>query len=506
MTHNELSFILLRCFRLRFTMDVWWITLGLLVFLLCLLYTWSTSTHDYWAKRNVPFLDPVPFFGNMAPSLFRRVNFSDHFKNIYNQLKPHKIGGFYEFRNPVFMPIDPEVIREITVKNFDHFHDRRVIAGQLTDPLFARSLPSLKGAEWREMRNRLSPAFTTSKLRAMFPLIERCGKQFAHFFVSRPDAHTEPIEFKGAFTRFTNDVIATVAFGHECKAIANTEDAFYKKAVDMTTFKGIRMLIIFGYMLFPKVMTLLRISFIPKSVTAFFENLIQGALDHRRKTGETRPDMLQLLMAAQKGGIERAHDDEQDVGTVGEDEHAADFHKQHLTEKQGDKNLITEEDIAAQAFIFFFAGFETVATMMSFLVHELAVNPDIQEKLRAEVDDTFAANNGKLTYESIQKMQYMDMVTSESLRKYPPAGITDRTCIKNFKVPNTDIQIEAGNVLVIPMYPLHHDPEYFPDPERFDPERFTEENRKNIRPYTYLPHATGFARGEIMHKLSTGNL
>jgi cytochrome P450 family 9 len=74
--------------------------------------------------------------------------------------------------------------------------------------------------------------------------------------------------------------------------------------------------------------------------------------------------------------------------------------------------VITEEDIAAQALVFYIAGFDTVATMLSFLAHELAVNPEIQERLRAEIDATISTNKGKLTYESIISMKYLDMVTS----------------------------------------------------------------------------------------------
>jgi cytochrome P450 family 9 len=146
----------------------------------------------------------------------------------------------------------------------------------------------LKGAEWREMRNRLSPAFTTSKLRAMLPLIERCCKQFAKFLMNRPDAQSEPIEFKSAFTRFSNDVIATVAFGYEVNAIDDPENIFYKNAFSvatLVTFKGKRLLVLFGYMIFPKLMQFLGIPFIPKSVTKFFQNLITSAINQRVKSG-----------------------------------------------------------------------------------------------------------------------------------------------------------------------------------------------------------------------------
>lgn len=74
--------------------------------------------------------------------------------------------------------------------------------------------------------------------------------------------------------------------------------------------------------------------------------------------------------------------------------------------------MITNLDIAAQAVVFFFAGFETVATEASFMAYELAINPDIQTRLRDEIEETHRACGGKLTYEALMKMKYMDMVFS----------------------------------------------------------------------------------------------
>lgn len=87
---------------------------------------------------------------------------------------------------------------------------------------------------------------------------------------------------------------------------------------------------------------------------------------------------------------------------------APDFHKRDIT------NL----DIAAQCIVFFFGGFETVTTTMSFMAYELGVNPDIQNRLRDEIEKTNKECNGKLTYEALMRMKYMDMVLSGKLFFY----------------------------------------------------------------------------------------
>lgn len=66
-----------------------------------------------------------------------------------------------------------------------------------------------------------------------------------------------------------------------------------------------------------------------------------------------------------------------------------------------------------------------------------------------------------------------------------------RQCVKQYKIPDQDINIEKGIKVVIPILGIHHDEEYFPDPEKFDPDRFNEENSKNRHPYAHIPFGEG---------------
>jgi cytochrome P450 len=82
-------------------------------------------------------------------------------------------------------------------------------------------------------------------------------------------------------------------------------------------------------------------------------------------------------------------------------------------------------------------------------------------------------------------------VVSETLRKYPPVPILSRECTKTYKIPGTNIILEKGILTVVPVLALHHDPKYYPDPERFDPERFSEEEKAKRHHYVYLPFGEG---------------
>ncbi|RZB40849.1 p450 domain containing protein, partial [Asbolus verrucosus] len=88
-------------------------------------------------------------------------------------------------------------------------------------------------------------------------------------------------------------------------------------------------------------------------------------------------------------------------------------------------------------------------------------------------------------------MTYMENVLHETLRKYPPAPLLNRRCTQDYTIPNTNIRLERGVDVGIPVLGIHTDPEYYPNPEIFDPDRFSEEN-KNMRPaFTWLPFGEG---------------
>ncbi|PSN29418.1 hypothetical protein C0J52_26728 [Blattella germanica] len=156
---------------------------------------------------------------------------------------------------------------------------------------------------------------------------------------------------------------------------------------------------------------------------------------------------------------------------------------------------IDGDDFVAQSFAFLSAGFETSSTTMTFTLYEMALHPDLQTRLRKDIMGGLAKFNNELTYEAIIEMQYLDMVVNETLRKYPIVPYLDRMTVNDFQLPSVDgkgtVTIKSGVGIYVPVYALHHDPEYFPNPAKFDPERFTEENKKKIPQSVYLPFGEG---------------
>ena len=200
---------------------------------------------------------------------------------------------------------------------------------------------------------------------------------------------------------------------------------------------------------FPNLGRKLGVKFVPKEVSSFFLEAFIDAIKYRENNEVNRNDFVKLLL--------------------------------------GLKDIYTTKELAAEAFLVFIGGFETSSTLMTFTLYELALNPGIQDRLREEVTTGIEENDGKLTYDMLFGFKYLDMVINESLRKYPPIPVQFRKAAKDYQIPDTKLVIPKGTNIQINALSLQRDPEYFPDPDKFDPERFNEENIKNIRPYTNFP-------------------
>ncbi|KAK5649518.1 hypothetical protein RI129_000547 [Pyrocoelia pectoralis] len=319
------------------------------------------------------------------------------------------------------------------------------------------------------MRSTLSPTFTSSKMKSFFTLMAECSNHFVNYLKKFDSKSKVSLELKDAFTRYANDVIATCAFGITCNSLKDRNNEFYLMGKEATKFSGIQNLKFLGYTLCPGIMKLLNIKFLSRSVDRFFRNIIKEALAIRKQQNIVRPDMINLLMEAQKN---RENVD------------------------NGNKISLSDEDITAQALIFFLAGFDTVASAMTFLIYELAINQDIQKKLYGEICTTCEEHAGKINYDIVTSMTYLDSVLSESLRLHSNVPFFDRKCTRPYTIEPVNpserpLYLEKGTVIWIPTCALHHDEQYFPNPKRFDPERFSESNKQNIRPGAYIPFGLG---------------
>ncbi|KRT82623.1 cytochrome P450, partial [Oryctes borbonicus] len=407
---------------------------------------------EFIRRRNVPTPKPRFFFGHSQNPLARTSTSFQHIKTIYDQMRAHKYDycGIYIFIRAFFMPLSPDHIKDIMLKDFAHFVDRGMYSNERDDPLSVHLL-SLQGQKWKSLRAKLTPTFSSSKLKMMFGTLLDCGNQMLK---SMEQLSKNPLDIKEICACYTTDVIGSCAFGVDCNSFAETESEFRKygrKALDLS----IETLLRLSIMILGNAAKKLRIKLIDSQVSKFFLNVIKTALQHRKENQIVRNDFLQLLIELKE------------------------------------KNQLNTEEIAAQAYLFFLAGFETSSTTMAFCMLELAGNESIQDKVREEIFQVFDKYNGKLLYESLTDMKYLGQVIDETLRLYPSIPFISRVCTKDYKIHNSEVVIEKGTRVFLPVYALHRDPEYYPSPDNFNPDRFNDENKSKRHPFVYLPFGEG---------------
>ncbi|XP_055529195.1 probable cytochrome P450 9f2 [Wyeomyia smithii] len=474
-------------------MEVNVIGLALVLTLFWFIYRWLTKNHDYFRDKPIPSLAAVPFFGSTADIMLKRLSMHDYVKQVYDKFAGVKVFGLFDTNSRTFVITDLDLIKQISVKDFDYFTDRRPMFGMNDNDnpnvLFNKVLFSLKGQKWRDMRSTLSPAFTGSKMRAMFELIAQYSSGMIQTLRSK--AEKEGFidgEIKDLFSRIATDIIASCAFGLQVDSIHDPGNDFFATGSSMINFFRTSIILrVMCFAFFPRIMEKLGIDVIERKHIHFFSKIVKEAMQNREAHGIVRPDMIHLLMMAKKGVLKAQHE------TTAENEGFATVLESDIGKASHNKTL-TDPEITAQCMLFFLAGFEGIASGMTFIAYELALSPEVQEKLYQEIVETNKQLKGQpLSYDVLQSMKYLDMVLSETLRMWPNPMI-DRYCVKDYTLDAGDglkFTIDQGTCVWFPVYGIHFDPKYYPNPTKFDPERFSEANRAQFNMAAYMPFGVG---------------
>ncbi|XP_078037575.1 putative cytochrome P450 6a14 [Augochlora pura] len=429
------------------------------VAVLFLIYYYLTSTYDFWKKRGVPGPKPLPLFGNVAPVMLSKLSMAQYIREVYRKYKSEPLIGLFIRRQPLLVVNDPELMKTVLIKDFTKFSDRGMTVNEAAEPL-SQHLFFLEPERWRPLRTRLSPVFTSGKLKEMFFMIVDCANNLEKR-LETVAAKGDPFDCRELTTRFTVDVIGCCAFGINMNTVSEVETAFRRIGKEFFHVSLTRKLRISTKNIAPQLYTLLSHILPYPYGTNFFINSVLDMIEYRKKNNIVRKDFINTLMDIQ------AH-----------------------PEKLGDIDL-TDTLLAAQAFVFFAAGFETSSTAISNALYELALNQDIQDKLRKEINEHHEINKGEWHYENIKALPILDGVFKETLRIYPSVPFISRRSVDNYTFEDFKFSIPKDVFVFIPMYGVHHDPEIYPNPEVFDISRFTPEEEAKRHPMHYLPFGDG---------------
>lgn len=175
--------------------------------------------------------------------------------------------------------------------------------------------------------------------------------------------------------RFTTDIIGTCAFGVECNSLKDPDAEFRQHGSN--AFKKFPSFAYFAFLLtFKNLARKLHLKLFAKDVSDFFLKVVRDTIDYREKNQDNRKDFMNLLIDLKNQKVEP----------------------------------ITFNELAAQAFVFFLAGFETTATTLAFCFYELSLNPEIQTKARNIIQDAYKKHNGQFTYEMLMDMPYLEQM------------------------------------------------------------------------------------------------
>nr|CAD7198056.1 unnamed protein product [Timema douglasi] len=398
-------------------------------------------------KRGVVFSNPTPLFGSLKDLFLQRDSMGGFLMKEYEKHAGQPYFGLFSIDKPAFVVRDLDVAKNILVKDFEVFQNRSISVDEQTDPLNAKGIIVQKGKKWRYIRMKLTPTFSSNKIKNMFCLVDAKAARIHNCFqpVARvvaaakikpaaayqdlfrcPSGPVHPdyledqicvprnnISVKDISSGYTIDVLASCAFGVNANAINDGNGEFPKilrKIFEMKTIAIIKQTLV---VFLPPLANFLKLKVSENVVDDFVRKTLWDVVGHREKNGIKRQDFVDLLMQLRKGEtfLEQTFND----GTKVADQQE----RRSITNNDDVLNIIWEQytqldddDYAAQAHSFLIAGFHTSANTTSFALYELATQPDMQTRLRQEILDVLDKHGGKITHDALTEMTYLDMVVS----------------------------------------------------------------------------------------------
>ncbi|XP_070392138.1 cytochrome P450 3A2-like isoform X2 [Dermacentor albipictus] len=443
---------------------------ALLVLSVCLattLFIWRRNHFNYFKKLGIPGPTPNWIWGNLL-----EYHSMESYKVVGKWIEEYgNVFGFFNGDVPFVVLNDLDFIEYVYVRNFRNFVDRgNIMVTNEMHPVLGKSLLHAGGAEWKKLRSPVARSLSAAKLKLMVPQLEEDAELFTKSLEEYADTDAE-IHMLPKFEELAMDYTARGAFGIEEHFQGNPDHPLIE--LSRTVFVG---LIKGPLHMIGQCTTTIREWMKPfywftTLVGEFtFENLgkeIEKVIEMRKKDPSLRKaDILQNLI------------DAEGTDTLDSNSNAS---------KSSD---VSSSAVAGTATLVFIAGFESLATALSYVTFALAKYPDIQKRVREEVLEALS-QTGTLNYEIVmKKLKYLGYVVNETLRLYPPGLLfVTRKAKEDFEYKG--MKYKAGTCFVVSTYHLHTNPQFWPNAEQFYPERFAPENEASLKKLAYAAFGIG---------------
>lgn len=442
----------------------------IILILMLSIYYYGTQNFNIFKNLGIPGPTPKIFSGNL-----NEFNQGGHIAFAKMQKQHGDYFGCFIGSFPTLVICDPEIIGEIMVKRFSNFTNRPVFG--TIDDITASMMAIAKDDHWKFIRSSVSPSYSTKRLRDMSLLMNLAVESFVKNLETVADTGKD-YDIKNIFASLSIDTIAATGFGLEVNTQKEPDCAFTRNARQI--FESFSFLDFQGYLaMFPilsKVIKLFKQTMLVGNMAYFLPFWKQCLAQQKNlKESSDRTNAFQIMVNSQIKGYEKTdwkRDRTMNLETVSD-----------WKTKRG----LTDDEILATCMVFVLAGQHTTSTTLALFAHSIAQSQEIQEKLFDEINAVLGQDPPD--YDNIQKLTYLDMCLSETMRKYPVATIINRE-VRNDCTIN-GVKFPAGMNITIPVTSVHNDPKFWPDPDTFDPERFNEENKSKQKPFTYIPFGGG---------------
>ncbi|XP_034489469.1 probable cytochrome P450 28c1 [Drosophila innubila] len=438
-----------------------WLVLTL-IGLISLVYIFLVWNFGHWRRRGIREPKALPLLGSFPNIVWPRQHFTNDMRDIYMKYREtDSYVGTFLLRTPKLLLLEPKLINEVFVSAFRHFenNDASRMIDTRKDKLVACNPFVLDGDEWRRQRGIFSPLLTSGRIRNAYCNMQRiCGKLCD--YIERMSSSNQPQNGMDLGLRFTSDNLFDCVLGIEARSFTETPLPVAKHNKEMS--EDNRGLALAGALngLFPQLPRWLRPKVIPKSYDQFFGQLVHEAFRLRREQRQERNDFINHLLDMQQ------------------------------------EHQLSESQLLSHAMTFMFDGLDTTSSTIAHCLLLLARNPDCQQQLWQELDQASSRDQLLPDFDVLSELPYLGACLNESLRIYPAGGWASKTCTSPYtfhgSLHSKALQMYPGDNVMIPIYGLHHDPNFYPEPQVFKPERFL---NGGLKRYQQMGVFLGFGNG-----------
>lgn len=272
--------------------------IGVLVTAIISLYLYLTRNYNYWKERNVPHVQPKFIFGNVFDIFALKTSIGDYMYQLHKSTNdPYT--GFFAFDRPYLLIRDTNLIKSILVRDFDHFNDRSIVENHNADRLGSNILFLVRNPTWQQMRKKISPAYTTGKMKNMIPGLIQVSNNMINY-LKKLTKLEKSVDAREVAMKFATDVVAACGYGTEANSFKFEDAAFRKASKRLFFLNSRRTFDINSYYIAPLLVGLFKLKFIDSAFGRFIEKTLGEIFKIRMESGSKRGDIIDVVLQLMK--------------------------------------------------------------------------------------------------------------------------------------------------------------------------------------------------------------